>query len=283
VLIQIGLSGWGDHDDLYVHLAKADRNKLKTYSGHFPIVELDSSFYAIQPEHNYLKWIDETPEDFSFIVKAYQGMTGHLRGNNPYKSAGEMFAKFKASIEPLKASGKLKVVLFQYPPWFDCTKESVRTLRYTKRAMEGTPVALEFRNQTWFQPGLQQKTLKFMEDEGWIHSICDEPQAGIGSVPTILHATDPQLTLVRLHGRNAGGWNNTGDANWRDVRYLYRYNQEELVEWQRNIEQLQEMTKDICVIFNNNSGGDAAANAKQLMDILGIHYEGRESGIIPLF
>lgn len=282
-MIQVGLSGWGDHEDLYAREASANRNKLKIYSAHFPIVELDSSFYAIQSEKNHLKWIDETPQNFSFIVKAYRGMTGHLRGENPYSSLGEMFAKFKESIQPLMDAGKLKAVLFQYPPWFDCKAENVRMLRFAKMTMADIPVALEFRNATWFQPNMRDKTLRFMENEGWIHSICDEPQAGVGSVPTVLHQTSPNLTIIRLHGRNVDGWNNTGDENWRAVRYLYRYSPEELAAWKRNLENLQQTTEEICIIFNNNSGGDAATNAKQLMEMLGIRYDGWSSGTLRLF
>ena len=38
----------------------------------------------MQPERNYTKWAMETPKDFSFIVKAYQGMTGHMKGEIPF-------------------------------------------------------------------------------------------------------------------------------------------------------------------------------------------------------
>lgn len=77
-MIKIGLTGFGDHEELYGKIKPADR--LPAYSAHFPIVEIDSSFYAVQPVRNYEKWVRQTPEAFQFIVKAYQGMTGHLRG-----------------------------------------------------------------------------------------------------------------------------------------------------------------------------------------------------------
>jgi uncharacterized protein YecE (DUF72 family) len=281
-MIQIGLAGWGDHEELYPG-SKEKRNKLKTYSTHFPIVEVDSSFYAIQPVKNYVKWIEETPSDFGFIIKAYQGMTGHLRGNNPFGNQKEMYDQFKESIRPVMDSGKLKAVLFQYPPWFGCTRENVSILRSSKAAMGDIPVALEFRNQTWFSPEMKDRTLAFMEKEGWIHSICDEPQAGIGSVPVVLHPTDRRLTIVRLHGRNAAGWVNNGESNWRDVRYLYRYNQSELLEWKNMLELLEKQTEEICVIFNNNSGGDAAANAKEMMGLLGLEYKKFSPEQISLF
>lgn len=65
-MIYIGLTGWGDHDDLY-QFGVSSRDKLSVYSSHFPIVEVDSSFYAIQPATNYRKWVFETPDSFFFI------------------------------------------------------------------------------------------------------------------------------------------------------------------------------------------------------------------------
>lgn len=77
-MIKIGLTGFGDHDELYGKIKPAER--LPAYCAHFPIVEIDSSFYAVQPVRNYVKWASQTPDNFQFIVKAYQGMTRHLRG-----------------------------------------------------------------------------------------------------------------------------------------------------------------------------------------------------------
>jgi uncharacterized protein YecE (DUF72 family) len=267
-MILIGLTGWGDHEELYTDAATR-RNKLQTYSTFFSIVEIDSSFYAIQPTKNYQKWAGETPEGFSFIVKAYQGMTGHLRGKLPYQDAKSMFHAFADSILPLKEAGKLKAILFQYPPWFGCTKENVDLLRYTRDRMLDWPVAIEFRNDSWFTCDMEERTLSFLKQEGWIHSICDEPQVAGSSVPIVLTPTNPDLTLVRFHGRNAAGWRNQGKDNWREVRYLYDYTEVELLEWKERLEYLKPYTKEIGILFNNNSGGHAASNAKTLMRLMG--------------
>ncbi|TBL72692.1 DUF72 domain-containing protein [Paenibacillus thalictri] len=284
--IHIGLAGWGDHPDLYAGLSSGI-HKLKAYSGHFPLVEVDSSFYAIPAVKNMEAWVGETPPGFRFIVKAYQGMTGHKRGEGADQPDADglmkMFCEFKEALAPMVQTGKLKAVLFQYPPWFACTKENVDILRRAREAMGDLPVALELRNRTWFTPELAARTLVFMEKEGWIHSICDEPQAGIGSIPIVLKATHPELTVIRFHGRNAEHWNQGGGPNWRDVRYLYRYSEEELLEWKLRLAQLQHETKEICIIFNNNSGGDAAANAKQLAKLLGIGDGGLAPRQLELF
>ncbi|MCF6138555.1 DUF72 domain-containing protein [Pseudalkalibacillus berkeleyi] len=281
-MIEIGVTGWGDHDSLYAPDIRPT-DKLKTYSSFFPTVEVDSSFYAIQPIKNYQKWVRDTPDRFSFVVKAYQGMTGHTRGEIPFSTADEMFNLFKESIQPLQEANKLKMVLFQYPPWFDCNRDNVEQLRLAKEKMGDIPVALEFRHQSWFHPSYIERTLDFMREEEWIHSICDEPQAGSGSVPRVLEKTHPQQTLIRFHGRNEHGWQKKGNPNWRDVRYLYRYNKEELIEWKERLVELHTPGHDLTVLFNNNSGGDAADNAKEVIDLLGIEYGGLAPRQLDLF
>ncbi|MGG3737453.1 DUF72 domain-containing protein [Aeribacillus pallidus] len=282
-MIYIGLTGWGDHDSLYEGNV-SNRDKLQVYASYFPTVEVDSSFYAIQPERNYEKWIEETPASFQFIVKAYQGMTGHLRGDIPFSSKKEMFESFCQSLRPFSKTSKLAMVLFQFPPWFQCTKENVDYLRYCREAMGDLPVALEFRNRTWFSEKYREKTLAFMKKEKWIHSICDEPQVGEGSVPTVLEPTDSEKTLIRMHGRNVNGWRKPKEGkNWRDVRYLYRYNRQELLEWKHYIRSLQKRTATIYMLFNNNSGGDAADNAKEMIELLGIEYDDLAPRQLELF
>ncbi|KRE49328.1 DUF72 domain-containing protein [Paenibacillus sp. Soil522] len=268
--IHIGLAGWGDHDRLYASGSRTG-SKLRQYAKHFPVVEVDSTFYAIQSRERFIKWLEDTPESLHFIVKAYQGMTGHQRGSSvPAPATNDMFVAFREMLEPVIAAGRLTAALFQYPPWFDCTQANVRILRETKERMKGIPCALEFRHQSWFTEEFREKTLAFMEREQWMHSVCDEPQAGIGSVPTVLEATDALATIVRFHGRNISGWNQASAPNWREVRYLYRYSDEELQDWADKLRLLEQQSEHIYVIFNNNSGGDAADNAKRMMELLGL-------------
>lgn len=40
-MINIGLTGWGDHYSLYEDLER-QTDKLRTYASHFPVVELDA-------------------------------------------------------------------------------------------------------------------------------------------------------------------------------------------------------------------------------------------------
>jgi uncharacterized protein YecE (DUF72 family) len=279
--IHIGLTGWGDHPTLYEN-QPSTTSKLTSYAAHFPVVEVDTAFYAIQPEKNYHKWIKETPDVFSFVIKAFQTLTGHDRKQLTHQDMKLLMDAYAQSIAPVLEANKLKAILFQFPPWFSISKENINRLRFIRDHLSTYPLALEFRNKSWFLPEYREKTLQFMKEEGWIHSICDEPQAGEGSVPTVLEPTDAK-TIIRFHGRNIHGWNKNGREDWRAVRFLYRYNKQELEEWVRWIGELKKKTKDITILFNNNSGGDAAHNAKQLIGLLGISYEGLHPRQMDLF
>lgn len=274
IVIEIGLAGWGDHDSLYGAGVRAG-DKLGVYARHFSVVEVDSTFYAIHSPEQCGKWAEQTPEHFRFIVKAYKGLTGHERRPSNQAAEREMeelescLQDFIRSIEPFVDSGKLQAVLFQYPPWFDCTKNNVNRLRLTKQWLGSVPAALEFRHSSWFSEQYASRTLQFMREEGWIHSVCDEPQVEPYSVPTVLQGTHNGATIVRMHGRNREGWINKGNENWREVRYLYRYSREELEQWAEHLVVLEQQSERVCVVFNNNSGGDAAGNAKMLMELLG--------------
>jgi len=272
-MIQIGLTGWGDHPDL-LHPKSVAKDKLLDYGGHFPIVELDSTFYAIQPARNIQKWIKETPKEFQFIVKAYKGMTGHHRGELPFTSKEEMYDLFIESIEPLQKVEKLAMILVQFPPWFDCQKDNIDEIRDIRKRLDGFDIAVEFRHQSWYSSSFRDKTLAFLRELNIIHSVCDEPQAGEGCIPLVPVATHVKKALVRLHGRNVAGWRNTsGDEEaWRKVRYLYDYNSDELNEIEDAVNVLNRNTQEVFVIFNNNSGKHAARNAKQFQYNLGINF-----------
>ena len=283
-MIQIGLTGWGDHPDVY-HPSSTAKDKLLDYSAHFPIVELDSTFYAIQPERNIRKWIAETPDNFRFIVKAYQGMTGHHRGELPFESIDEMYDLFRLSMKPLQEAGKLAMILVQFPPWFDCKKENVEEIRSICKRLDGFDIAIEFRHQSWYSLTFMQGTLAFLRELNVIHSVCDEPQAGQGSIPLVPVSTRGDKVLFRLHGRNVHGWRNTtgDDKAWRKVRYLYNYIEEELDEIETAVNKLKKETDEVFVIFNNNSGKHAAQNALRFQKKLDITYDNLAPKQLGLF
>lgn len=272
--IQVGVCGWGDHDDLYPP-GTSPKEKLGIYAGHFPVVEVDSTYHAIAPRERMERWVQETPEAFRFVVKAYRELTGHGRMERaPVRSWTEIVAEMKASLKPMVEAKKLSMLLFQFPPWYDCTQNHVKYIRRLRETFKDVPLAIEFRNQSWFRPEFYDRTLQFLQSEQLVHVICDEPQAGEGSVPIVPVVTHPEQVLIRFHGRNVEGWNNTGQPNWRDVRYAYRYSEKEIEEWVERILHLKKQAKQLTLLFNNNSQGDAVDSARLMIKKLNLSFTG---------
>ena len=95
---------------------------------------------------------------------------------------------------------------------------------------------------------------QFMRELQIIHVIPDEPQSATNTVPSVYEATSKQLTIMRLHGRNAEGWQTPGER-WRKTRNLYRYSDAELHEIAQHALVLTKQSQEVCIIFNNNSAG----------------------------
>ncbi|PTK55358.1 DUF72 domain-containing protein [Staphylococcus haemolyticus] len=282
-MINIGLTGWGDHDSLYEDLERQS-DKLQTYASHFPIVELDASYYAIQPERNIMKWIKETPDRFEFIVKIHQALTLHADYKVYAETRSELFEQFKQMLQPLIDHHKLAMVLVQFPPWFDCTAQNIKYILYVRQQLADIPICVEFRHQSWFNDQFKEQTLSFLTEHHIIHSVVDEPQVREGSIPLVNRITT-ETAFVRYHGRNRQGWTKKDmtDQEWRDVRYLYNYNKEELTDLANKVRIIEQKAKKVYVVFNNNSGGHAAQNAKTYQDMLDIEYTGLAPQQLKLF
>lgn len=282
-MINIGLTGWGDHDSLYEDLERQS-DKLQTYASHFPIVELDASYYAIQPERNIMKWIKETPDRFEFIVKIHQALTLHADYKDYAETRSELFEQFEQMLQPLIEHHKLAMVLVQFPPWFDCTTQNIKYILYVRQQLADIPICVEFRHQSWFNDQFKEQTLSFLTEHHIIHSVVDEPQVREGSIPLVNRITT-ETAFVRYHGRNRQGWTKKDmtDQEWRDVRYLYNYNKEELTDLANKVRIIEQKAKKVYVVFNNNSGGHAAQNAKTYQDMLDIEYTGLAPQQLKLF
>ena len=80
--IYYGTSSWTDPTLLkskafYPPDAGNPEKRLRFYSEHFPLVEVDATFYALPSERNAALWAERTPDHFVFNVKAFGLMTQH--------------------------------------------------------------------------------------------------------------------------------------------------------------------------------------------------------------
>lgn len=245
---------------------------LNEYAQHFPMVEVDTFFYALPQVTTIQNWLSQVPPAFQFIIKANQKMTLHQR-NQERGELERVFQQYRRTIAPLIAPGQLKTILFQFPPYFDATVRDFSYLRLIRAWLGNLPIAVEFRNQTWYKAGILDSVLAFCRELNFTLVAADEPHDTPTSVPFVLATTNSDLVMLRLHGRNRKGWDNQG-KEWRKTRTLYRYSSEELDFFKQQIETLQPQPKELCVVFNNNSAKDAAPNALSLQKMMNINFSG---------
>ena len=279
-MITIGLTTWSDHP----LIASDKKRQLEDYASHFPFVEMDTSYYGIPSENSIQSWMSKTPANFQFIPKAFYPMTLHKPWEENVQPLDETFALYKLRFQPMIRAGKIKAFLFQFPPFFRYAEKNMEYLRKVRYWMGNLPVAIEFRHASWYSEENQSHTLAFLKQMQFIHVVVDQPQTPSNSVPTILTATNEQLTLYRLHGQNYSGWLSASeDRNWRENRTLHDYTQKELLNINKNALELEKQSKEVAVIFNNNSGGHAAKNAKELQDMANIEFDGLHPQQLNLF
>lgn len=279
-MITLGLTGWSDH----VLIAPNRKKKLEDYASHFPFVEMDTSFYGIPSEKSIQTWMDKTPNTFQFIPKAYQAMTRHQDWEKHFESMEEMFDTFKVRFYPMVREKRIKAFLFQFPPFFHCSQKNVNYLNRVGKLMGTLPVAIEFRHRSWYSEKNRVNTLALLKKNFFIHTVIDQPQTPGNSVPSVLESTNKKLTLYRLHGQNYSGWLNAGDdPAWRANRTLHDYSKDELLEIKENTLNLAKQSKEVAVIFNNNSGGHAAKNAKELQEMLDLEFDDLNPRQLNLF
>ncbi len=279
-MITIGLTTWSDHP----LIASDKKRQLEDYASHFPFVEMDTSYYGIPSEKSIQNWIDKTPKNFQFIPKAFYPMTLHKPWEESSQPLEDIFSLYNKRFQPMVKAGKVKAFLFQFPPFFRYAEKNKEYLRKVRYLMGKLPVAIEFRHASWYGVENQQYTLELLKKLNFVHVVVDQPQTPSNSVPTILKATNKNLTLYRLHGQNYSGWLSASeDVNWRENRTLHDYTEKELLNINKNALELEKQSTEVAVIFNNNSGGHAAKNAKELQELAKIEFEGLHPQQLNLF
>ncbi|HYR96683.1 MAG TPA: DUF72 domain-containing protein [Candidatus Binatus sp.] len=294
--ILVGTASWTEKTLLtsrafYPRAASTPERRLRYYAHHFPVVEVDATYYALPSIENARGWAERTPPDFAIGVKAYAALTGHpiqptrlardlqaelpreLRGKRnvyprelPPAVLEEIWKRFGAALEPVRAAGKLAYLLFQMPKWFAPSRESHAYLESLPSRLAGARVAVEFRQAGWMTDERRDRTLDFLRRHGLVYVSVDEPQGTPSSVPPIATATTEETAVVRFHGRNQAVWDKPGASTTERFGYLYR--PAELREWVPRIHALSRRTRQVHVLMNNCYREYAVQNAKDLAELL---------------
>src|SRR3954470_17638258 len=298
-LIRVGTASWTDPTMtaagvFYPREADTAEERLQYYASRFPVVEVDSTYYALPSRRLSELWVDRTPPDFTFDVKAHALLTGQptetkrlpkaIREALPEDLAAksriyakdlpdelrhEVWAQFADGLAPLAESGQLGAVFLQYPRWFFTSSENRDAIREARSRLAefGLPVAVEFRHQSWFNEKNIDRTLRFLEDEGVPLVLVDGPQGLKSSVPALAAATSPDLAIVRFHGRRTATWEGMRDLPTVE-RFRYLYDRDELEEWVPRIRETAKQAKDTHVLMNNCYANYGSTNARELAALL---------------
>ena len=142
----VGTSGWAypSWKPKFYPEKLPQKNFLKYYATQLNTVEVNFTFRQLVKETTIEKWLNETPQEFRFGIKAHQVIT-HIKR----LTATEDFVKrFLGTIEALARAERLGPVLFQLPPNLRADTELLETFLAT--IPRGLRAAFEFRHTSWF-------------------------------------------------------------------------------------------------------------------------------------
>lgn len=291
--IYVGTCSWTDPTLLasgfYPQGVNTPEKRLVYYAEQFPIVEVDSTYYALPAERNAALWVKRTPADFVFNIKSFSLFTQHPTPPNalpkdvrealgPLGEKGNLYQKdlpgelvdlvwemFTSALLPLDSAGKLGAVLFQFPQWFFPGHDSREHILICRERLGQYRMAVEFRNGAWVNEKHNDQTMLFLRQNDLAYVAVDEPQGFRSSVPPVAEAT-ADLSIVRFHGRNRETWEKKGIT--ATERFRYHYTKEELGEWVPRIERLASQAQNMHVLFNNCYGDYAVRNAQDMAGLL---------------
>jgi uncharacterized protein YecE (DUF72 family) len=235
---RVGCSGWN-----YAHWRNgvfypprcAAKNWLGFYAREFDTVEVNTTFYRLPRREAVARWVDETPDGFTFAVKVSRYVTHIKRLLDVPRHLPLLYER----IEPLLRSPKLGPLLWQLPPNFPADFD--RLAAALEHTHDGHRHAFEFRHPSWFRDDLYV----LLREHGVALVIGDRPQ--VNDFQT--HEVTADFTFVRFH-RGTRGRNGN-------------YSHSELDEWSVRLRRWSERV-DVYAYFNNDWEGFAIENARYL-------------------
>ncbi len=239
--LYIGTSGfvYKDWRDLFYPKGVAQKNWLAFYAGHFNTVEINATFYGYFKRSVYERWRDTTPDDFVFTIKGPKPIT-HV---NRLVDVDDLLAGFLESAAGL--GDKLSVVLWQMPPSFkQDSPEALDTLAaFLALLPRHMRHVLEFRHASWFTDAVYA-----LLDSFGVGFVMNDSNRWSAS-----EAYTGGFSYVRFHGP--------------EKLYASLYTPEQLQAWADKLRPRLDVG-DVYVYFNNDYGGRAIQNARELRALL---------------
>jgi uncharacterized protein YecE (DUF72 family) len=294
--IVAGVAGWTDPTLLadgvfYPADAATPEERLRYYASLLPMVEVDSTYYYMPSESTSRRWVERTPDNFVFNIKAHSLMTGHptdpcrlpqwLKDDLPLKlriasnvyshhfsrdALDEVWRRFLSALDPLREAGKLGAIMLQYPRWFTPSREAAAELDIARQRLGDCPTSVEFRHRDWLSRRIADRTFSLLESLALSYVIVDAPQGMQSSVPPAYRVTNPKLAMFRFHGRRESTWEKRNDEVAE--RYRYLYDRDELLGWIPAIQRAIDEAMFVHLTYNTNKCNYAVENALETTALL---------------
>jgi uncharacterized protein YecE (DUF72 family) len=294
--VRVGTASWTDPTMtrpgvFYPPGTDTAEERLRYYASLFPVVEVDATYYALPTRQMGEVWLQRTPPEFTFDIKAHALMTGQpsevkrlpkaIRDDLPaeLRAKSRIYGKdlpgelldavwevFRDGIMPLHSAGKLGAVFLQYPSWFFPSHESRDAILEAKQRLGDMALAVEFRNASWLNEKNAARTIDFLEKHEIPFVMVDAPQGMRSSLPPVTAVTSPRLAVVRFHGRRTETWEAKGIPVVERFRYLY--SRDELGEWVPRIRQAAAQVGDLHILMNNCYANYGTTNAREIAAML---------------
>ena len=286
--IQIGCGSWSDAEyrNILYPPGLPATSRLSGYAQWFGHVEVNAGFYTIPSAASVAKWDEQTPPGFIFDFKLHKTLSGHgtrifdlpmaLRppGSSPGQPIprdgglqAEIVAYTLEQLRPLQEKGKLGTFLLLLAPAFIPDKRKLEELDPIIEALRPHVLSVELRQRAWVQGSVLASTLAYFRERGVAWVAVDMPRIDAkNAMPAIDEVTNPDLSYLRLHGRNAEGYlRGKTAAN----RFHYDYSPAELEEIGGRIRKLADQARNVRVVASNHSEDFAPKAALALMKMLG--------------
>jgi uncharacterized protein YecE (DUF72 family) len=147
--VRVGCSGWNYRSwkerGFYPPKLPASR-WLEHYAATFDTVEVNSTFYRLASRDAVARWVQQTPPDFVFALKASRYLTHFKRMTD----MDEGIRRYCERIEPLLGTPKLGPILWQLPERFTRDDERLAGALDALRSFPAARHCVEFRHPSWF-------------------------------------------------------------------------------------------------------------------------------------
>ena len=288
--ILVGTASWSDPGfvEKWYPTKLPATDRLGWYAQHFDLVEVNSTFYSVPDARMVQRWCASTPDQFTFDVKLHQLFSFHStaakllppdlqrcakvdeKGKVQSNSALQetLMETFLRSISILRAKEKLGVLLLQLSPAFSPRRNELSELEWLIEALREYRLAIEFRNRNWVLNSQRRSTIDFLRKHQVAFVNVDAPTAEHFTImpPDLNEITNPEVTYLRLHGRNARAYL-TGKTV--AARFDYDYSDSEITEVAERSRKLAREADEVHVVFNNNNLDYAPRAATRLRAALG--------------